>query len=39
MFVGKTVLGYANLFSQNDYKTNGKIIYQYFKDKYGKPWL
>ena len=24
------------LFSPNDYKRKGKIIYKYFKDKYGK---
>ena len=33
----KTLLGYTNLFSPNDYKKNGKIVYKYFKDKYGKP--
>ena len=30
------VLSYTNLFSPNDYKRNEKIIYKYFKDKYGK---
>ena len=28
--------GYTNLFSSNDYKKNGKIIFKYFKDKYVK---
>ena len=36
MLAGKTLLDYTNLFSPNDYKKNGKIIYNYFKDKYGK---
>ena len=36
MTPGKTLLDYANLFSPNDYKKNYKIIYKYFKDKYGK---
>ena len=35
MFSGKTLLGYTNLFSPNDYKRNGIIICEYFKDKYG----
>ena len=30
---GKNLLDYTNLFSTNDYKKNGKIIYKYFKDK------
>ena len=29
------LLDYTNLFSRNDYKKNGKIIYKYFKDRYG----
>ena len=33
---GKTLLDYTNLFSPNDYKKNEKIIYKYFKDKYGR---
>ena len=33
---GKTLLDYTDLFSPNDYKKNGKIIYEYFKDKYGR---
>ena len=33
---GKAVLCYTNLFSLNDYKKNGKIIYRYFIDKYPK---
>ena len=37
MITGKTLLGYSSLFSSNDYKKNGKIIYKFFKDKYGKP--
>ena len=36
MIAGKTFLNYTNLFSPNDYQKNGKIIYKYFKDKYGK---
>ena len=32
----KTLLDYTNLFSPNDYKKSDKIIYEYFKDKYGK---
>ena len=39
----KALLDYTNLFSPNDYKKNDKIIYKYFKNKYGKrkhkPWL
>ena len=33
---GKALLCYTNLFSLNDYKKNGKIIYRYFIDKYLK---
>ena len=37
MITGKTLLfDYTNLFSFNDYQMNVKIIYKYFKDKYGK---
>ena len=36
MLARKTLLDYSNLFSPNDYKKNGKIIYKYFKDKYGR---
>ena len=36
MIGGKTLLDYTNLFSPNDYKANDKIIYKYFKDKYGR---
>ena len=36
MLAGKTMLDYTNLFSPNNYKKNGKIIYNYFKDKYGR---
>ena len=32
----KTLLDYTNLFFPNDYKKKAKIIYKYFKDKYGK---
>ena len=42
MLAGKTFLDYSNLFSLNDYKKNDKIIYKYFKEKYGrrcKPWV
>ena len=37
MDAGKTLLDYTNLHSPNDYKKNEKIIYKYFKDKYGEP--
>ena len=37
MLAGKTLLDDTNSFSPNDYKKNDKIIYKYFKDKYGKP--
>ena len=33
MLAGKTLLDYTNMFSPNDYKKNGKLIYKYFKDK------
>ena len=36
MLVGKTSLDYTNLFSPKDYKKKDKIIYKYFKDRYGK---
>ena len=36
MLSGKTLIDYTNLFSPNDSKKNGKIIYKYFKDKYVK---
>ena len=36
VLAGKSLLDYTNLFSPNDYKKNHKIIYQYFKDKYGR---
>ena len=36
MLAEKTLLDYTNLFSPNSYKKNGKIIYNYFKDKYGR---
>ena len=34
MIAGKRLLDYT--FSPNDYEKNDKIIYKYFKDKYGK---
>ena len=37
MLSGKTLLDYINLFSPNEIKKNGKIKYQCFKDRYGKP--
>ena len=36
MLAGKSLLGYTNLFTPNDYEKNEKIIYNYFKDKYGR---
>ena len=40
---GKTLLDYTNLFLNNDYRKNAKIIHKYIKDKYGKrkckPWI
>ena len=36
ILAGKTLLDYTNLFSPNDCKKNDKIIYKYFKDKYGR---
>ena len=42
MIAGKSLIDYTNLFSQNDYEKNGKIIHKYFKDKYGrrsKSWV
>ena len=33
---GKTLLDYTHLFSPNSYKKNAKIIYKYFKNKYGR---
>ena len=42
MVAGKTLLNYANSFSPNNYKNNDKMIYKYFKDKYGrrsKSWV
>ena len=37
MIAGITLFDHINLFSLNDYKKNDKIIYKYFKNKYGKP--
>ena len=42
MLAGKSLLDYTNLFSPNDYKKNDKIIYKYFKNRYGrisKSWV
>ena len=39
MLAGKTLLDYTNLFSRNDCKKNGKIVYKYFKSKYDKSWV
>ena len=36
MLAGKTLLGYTNLFSLNDYTKICKMIYKYFKDKYDR---
>ena len=36
MLAGKTLSDYTNSPSLNDYKQNEKIIYKYFKDKYGR---
>ena len=36
MLAGKTLLGYTNLFSLNDYAKICKMIYKYFKDKYDR---
>ena len=42
MLARKTLIDYIIFFSLNDYKKNDKIIYKYFKDKYGrrsKSWV
>ena len=36
MIPGKTLLDYTNLFSPNDYKKSDEVIFNYFKDKYGR---
>ena len=36
MLSGENLLDYTNLFSLNDYSKNDKIMYKYFKDKYGR---
>ena len=36
IIAGKKFSDYTNLFSPNDYRKNDKMIYKYFKDKYGK---
>ena len=37
MLAGNFLLYDTNFFSPFDYKKNDKIIYKYFKDKYGRP--
>ena len=36
---GKTLSGYINFFSPNDYQKNDKIIYKYFEEKYVKRFV
>ena len=36
MFAGKSLLDHTNMFSPNDYKMDDKIIYKYFKNRYGR---
>ena len=36
MLSEKTLLGYTNLFSSNDYEKNDKIIDTHYKDKYDR---
>ena len=36
MLSGEALLDYTNFFSPNDYKKDGKMIYKYFKDNYGR---
>ena len=36
LITGKYLLDYTNLFYPNKYIKNDKMIYHYFKDKYGK---
>ena len=36
MLAEKTLLDYTNLFSPNYYRKNDKIIFKYFRDKYGR---
>ena len=36
MLAGNALLDYPNFFYPNDYEKNDKIIYKYFKDKYGR---
>ena len=36
MIAGETLLDFTNLFSPNDYRKNGKIIYKYFKNNLPK---
>ena len=36
MISGKNLSDFTDLFRPNDYRKNYKIIYKYFKDKYGK---
>ena len=39
LIAGKTLLSYISLFSSNVYQKNGKVIYEFFKDKYGNEKL
>ena len=36
VLAGKTFLDYTSLVSLNNYRKNEKIIYEYFKNKYGR---
>ena len=36
MLAGKTLLDFTNFFFPNDYEKHDKVIYKYFKDKYGR---
>ena len=36
MLSGKTLFDYTNWFSLNNYKKNDRVIYKYFKGKYGR---
>ena len=37
ILAGKILIDYTNSFSPHNYKKDDKVIYKYFKDKYGKP--
>ena len=36
MLAGKALLDYTNCFSPNNYRNNDKLLYKYFKYKYGR---